>query len=222
LEHAPLATISPVWITVSECALLSAALLASIVFLQSRSRLWLYIVSVFLLLASTSIAIRLYKIRSNLEIVFFSLPKNKCVIFRKGNQAVAVTSLQTNSKIFRYSVQPYIDSCGVRDIKLIAPGINFHNQYFSIENRTAVFGSHKIKFMDGKDLSDLAGADIYFIDALRGSGGDKYHSFNHFNANETVIIGRVYGSTSNSVESINHPQNIKVLYRNKAVVLPSN
>lgn len=81
---------------------------------------------VFTFLFAASISIKRLK---NLEAegtTLFNIKRHNCIVLRRGTHATAVTDLSDTDKVFRYSVQPFLDSCQVSDIRLYKPG-NYTN-----------------------------------------------------------------------------------------------
>ncbi|MGZ3776513.1 MAG: ComEC/Rec2 family competence protein [Mucilaginibacter sp.] len=118
IEQAPWSGISKIWLTTTEYLLLYGIIISVFYFLYNK-RTWLLQLSlVFTLLFATSISIKRWK---NLEAdgtTVFNIKKHNCIVVRRGTYAAVVTDLSDTDKIFKYSVQPFLDSCQVSNIQL--------------------------------------------------------------------------------------------------------
>ncbi|BAU54451.1 ComEC family competence protein [Mucilaginibacter gotjawali] len=118
IEHAPYSVISKIWLTIPEYFILYAIIISLFYFLYDR-KLWLLKFSLICTLTlCISFSIKSIRQSDSKEIVWLNLKKHQGIIFKDGNKAIVLSDLKSTDKTYAYSVQPYLDSCQVSDIKL--------------------------------------------------------------------------------------------------------
>jgi competence protein ComEC len=70
----------------------------------------------FTLLSVISISYAKWYNLQSYSIVFLNLKKHSGIIFKTEDQAVVLSDLADSDKTYRYSIQPYLDSCGINTI----------------------------------------------------------------------------------------------------------
>lgn len=129
IEHAPFATVTRVWITPLEYSLLYVIVFALFYYMYDRKVWLLKLTLISMLILSVSISLRRWNNLSTNEITFLALRKHTGIVFKKGNTAVILTDLTDTDKVYRYSVQPYLDSCQVEARKILGPGSDTMTKY---------------------------------------------------------------------------------------------
>lgn len=118
IEHAPWSGISKIWLTTTEYLLLYGIIISVFYFFYNKKTWLLQLSLVFTLLFATSISIKRWKNIKSEGTTVFNIKKHNCNVLRHGNYAAVVTDLSDTDKVFRYSVQPFLDSCQVNNIRL--------------------------------------------------------------------------------------------------------
>ena len=113
IESLPFSTINGIWITVFQCFIMYAAggcLIWAIIKKNSKPVV-LSLGCVFLLCCFHSY--KTVQATHNNKIVFFSLRKNSAVAYLKNRNALVMTDLPQADKTVSFSIEPYLDSCGI-------------------------------------------------------------------------------------------------------------
>jgi competence protein ComEC len=226
IEHAPWSGINKIWITNTEYLLLYAIIISLFYFLYEK-RTWLLKLSLgFIFLLAISISFkRLNNLKSN-NITFLNLRKHTGIIFKNANRAVVLTDLADTDKAYRYSIQPYLDSCQISAINLLPLKTDIQLPFFlkksnlvQFRNKTLLIFNSALQnaALSGKlnldyiNISDNPVAGIGFI--------NMYYNYSLLvvdNSNSNALITRL-----NNEGKVMHV-NCVVLRRNKAIILLSN
>ena len=118
IEYAPFAGINKIWLRGYECWLLYLLMILVFYYLYNRKTILLKIALLTLLLFSASISFKRWQNSTSGSMITLNLKKHQGVIVRKGNKAIVLTDVSDTGKVYKYSIQPYLDSCQVVDIKL--------------------------------------------------------------------------------------------------------
>jgi competence protein ComEC len=120
IEHLPFASISKIWLSTTEYLLLYAITICLFYFLFDK-RMWLLKAClIFTLLLAFSISLKHIKSSRLISIAWLNLGKHKGIIFKNGNAAVVLTDLRDTDKTYKYSIQPYLDSCRINNTRLLS------------------------------------------------------------------------------------------------------
>jgi competence protein ComEC len=92
-----------------------------------------------ILLLSTSLSLKKWNHSQSDQIAFLCLKKHTSIAFKSGNNAVILTDLHDTNKTYRYSIQPYLDSCQIEHIRLLQPNNNIRLSYILKENNYLQF-----------------------------------------------------------------------------------
>jgi competence protein ComEC len=226
IEHAPFSGISKIWITGSEYLLLYTVIIGVFYFLYDR-RSWLLKLSLGCMLVL--VCIISFKRWDNLQsdsITFLNLRKHTGIIFRTGNNAVVVSDLSDTDKTYRYSVQPYLDSCQVSNIHKAATSTDIQLPFLLKKTNLIQFGNKKLLIFDKQLQSTILPVKLK-LDYLYISGNpladidfiNKYYNYGLLiidNDNSNTLITSLEKRAK--VLHINY----RVLQRNKSIVLSSN
>lgn len=228
VEHFPYSSINKIWITPVEYLLLYIIIIAVFYFLYDRKTWILRLSLICTLLLAISISFKKWNSAQSNRIAFLDLRKHTGIAFKKGNDAVVLTDLQDTDKAYRYSIQPYLDSCQVENIHLISPGKNMRLSYFFKENNYMQFQDKRLLIFN-KRLSTIRLPQKFKTDYLYVASSDSSDA-------DLALINRNYDynsliiDNSNSNYLINKMQkqaeaqhiNYHTLLRNKSIVIPSN
>jgi competence protein ComEC len=228
IEHFPYSSINKIWITPVEYLLLYIIIIAVFYFLYDR-KLWVLRLSLIcMLLLAISISFKKWSNSQSDQIAFLSLRKHTGITFKKGNDAVVLTDLQDTDKAYRYSIQPYLDSCHVEYVHVLSPDKNVRLPYFLKENNYLQFQDKRLLFFNQR-LSDIQliqkfKTDYLYVSGSKTSDVDLNFLNNNYDYRALII------DNSNSNYLINKLQkqaeakhiNYHILLRNKSIVAPSN
>ena len=124
VEHAPWSGISKIWITTPEYLLLYVIIISAFYYLYNRKTWLLRLGLAATLLLSVSISVKRWDNISASGVTVLNLRKHTGIVIRKGDNATIITDLSDTDKVFKYSVQPFLDSCQISDVKIYKPGDN--------------------------------------------------------------------------------------------------
>jgi len=224
IEHVPVASIGKIWLTTAEYLLLYAIIISSFYFLYYK-KVWLLRVSLIcMLLVCISFGVKKIRLSQADQIVWLNLKKHRGVVFKQGNKAVVLSDLKANDKTFRYSVQPYLDSCQVSNITLIDLTRDISTAWLIKKHGFIQFLDKKIILFNGENynkLPQMLKTDYLYI---TGNPGAAFNQIGNINYSMLIIDG------SNSDDLIKQAQNganikinnLKILKRNNSLITVSN
>ena len=226
IEHFPYSGISKIWITNFEYLLLYGIIISIFYFLYEQKAWLLKLSLTFTLLLSISIT---YAKWDNLEsdsITFLNLRKHSGIIFKTDEQAVVVSDLADSDKTYRYSVQPYLDSCGINTIYKVNLKNNLSLPFLIKKGNLVQFRNKRLLIFD-KQLQESVLPEKIKIDYLYITGSPntnisfikKYYDYRLLiidNSNSNKLIS----SLENQARLMH--VNYKVLQRNKSLIITSN
>ena len=225
MEQFPLATINKIWLNTYEYLLLYAIILSLFYFLYDR-KVWLLRLSLCcLLLLSISFSYKNITSANTYTIAFLNMRSHTGIVMRKGNQAIVLSDLSDTNKNYRYSIQPYLDSCKLTDVKIVNPNQDIANSYAIKRSNLIQFFDKRIILFDRSlrncSLSNKLVADYIYVT------GNPYTDFSNINKNYSYQ--KLIVSAANSDRFITQLQQVKwpaanfiLLKRNKALVAVSN
>ena len=179
-----------------------------------------------MLLLSISLSFKKWNNEHSDSIAFLNLRKHTGIIFKTGDHAVVITDLVDSDKNYRYSIQPYLDSCQVNTIKSVALNADLRQTNLLKKSNLVQFDNKKILLFD-KQLQNVGLPGKLNLDYLYISGnpGVNLGLINKFYSYNLLIVDNTNSnSTINSIENQAGilGLNFKLLRRNKAVVIVSN
>lgn len=124
IEHFPYSSINKIWVTPVEYLLLYIIIIALFYFLYDRKAWSIRLGLICILLLSMTISFKKWNHSQSDQIAFLNLRRHTGIAFKKGNDAVILTDLHDTDKTYRYSIQPYLDSCQVEHVRLLPPNNN--------------------------------------------------------------------------------------------------
>ncbi|PTR00972.1 competence protein ComEC [Mucilaginibacter yixingensis] len=119
IAHLPYAYTSKLWITNAEQWLLFLLTVLVCCLFYYKKSVFLHLALICLLFFSASVSWRKIEMQQSSALTFLNLKKHTGVVFRQGNRGVVLTDLADTDKAFKYSVQPYLDSSGIRQVNVI-------------------------------------------------------------------------------------------------------
>lgn len=131
IAHFQFASINKIWLNQIEYLLLYAVIIAVFAFLYYRNIRVLQAALICLLLLSISLSYKKITAISSHSIAFLNIRKHSCIIMRSGGSAIVLSDLRDTDKNYRYSIQPYLDSCKVEHISVYKPEQNFASSFAS-------------------------------------------------------------------------------------------
>ena len=120
MEHLPFASISKIWLTTAEYLLLYGVIISLFYFLCNKKPGLLRLSLLLMLLFCLSISLKSITMQQNNSIAWLNISKHKAIVFKHGKAIVVLTDLQDTDKAYKYSVQPYLDSCQVSNARLLS------------------------------------------------------------------------------------------------------
>ncbi|TZF82760.1 ComEC family competence protein [Pedobacter sp. BS3] len=148
IRDLPFASVSAIWISTWTYVLLYVLMgtLTAMLLYHKKRMAYTSVVLVALLVLHTSFT-GFYH-RHNNRIIFYSLRKNTGIAFMSGKNAYLLTDLDSADKTFRFSMQPALDSCGIKQMKLIRPGDNLRKPDFYSALHVVQFRDYKLLLWD--------------------------------------------------------------------------
>lgn len=223
IEHAPFASIGKIWITTAEYLLLYAIIICLFYFFYTK-KLWLLRISlVCILLLCISVGVKKVRLARSNQIAWLNLKKHIGIVFKNGNTAFVLTDLNTNNKIYQYSIQPYLDSCQAGHVGLSAVNANVRAPWLFKKNNFIGFLDKKIMLMSGKDNTDVPpGMKLNYVYITGNPHGlEQVRGIDHpmliiDGTNSDNFINRV------QIEANIINADIKILKRNNSLITVSN
>jgi len=120
VEHLPFASISKIWLTTVEYLLLYAVIISLFYFLYNKRVVLLRRCLLFMLLFCISISLKNIRAQQSDNIAWLNISKHKAIVFKHGKSAVLLTDQKDTDKTYKYSIQPYLDSCQVSNLKALS------------------------------------------------------------------------------------------------------
>ncbi|MDF2433316.1 MAG: competence protein ComEC [Mucilaginibacter sp.] len=153
IEHAPYAGISKIWLTTTEYLLLYVIIICVFYFLHDKKSWLLKISLTCALLLCLSLSYKTISLSGTDSIAWLNLKKHEGIIFKHGNEAIVLSDLKQYDNTYQYAIQPYLDSCQINDIKLVAPDGDVKNQWFIKKHNFIQFLNKRV-FIFSKNISN--------------------------------------------------------------------
>jgi competence protein ComEC len=226
IEQAPFASINKIWLSTTEYLLLYAIIDGTFYFLYSK-KIWLLRLTLgCTLLLAISISIKRYRAYNTNSIAFLNLRKNMGIIFKNGDKAVVISNLKDTDRNYKYSVQPYLDSCKVSHVKIYNADQDISLIYLHKNKNLIRFNDQTVAFID-KSLPDTAALTKTKANYLYLTQNPKI-TLDNIDKNyeyHTIIIDA--SNTPKTVQRIANEAaakrtNYVVLKRNNCYIVPSN
>lgn len=226
IEHLPFASISKIWLTTAEYLLLYAIIISLFYFFYDKKSWLLKVSLVCTLLFGISISLKRMNASASNNIAWLTLNKHKAVIFKKGNAAIVLTDLQDTDKTYRYSIQPYLDSCQVSNTRLLRLNQNIKIPWMAKKDGLVQFLNTKMFLLNGQPADESLTPKLK-IDYIYLTG-NPHTSLTAINNNFDYKLLIVDGSNSDNYigklkeETENKKVKYKILKRNISLIAVSN
>jgi len=225
IEHAPFSGINKIWITSAEYILLYVIIISAFYFLNEQRKWLLKLCLGCTLLLVISISLKRWNNLRSESIAFLDLKKHMGLVFRKGNQAVIVSDLTDSDKTYKYSIQPYLDSCQVSEAKICSENSNIQSSFLLKKTNLIEFDNKKLMIFDKGTQQTTLPAKLK-LDYLYITGNpdtnigflNRNYDYGLLlidNTNPNLLITRF------NEEAKTTPINYRVLKRNKSVIISS-
>jgi len=226
IEQAPYAAINKIWITVPEYLLLYAIIISLFYFLYFQ-KVWILRLSVAcILLLSTSWAMKKISLSRSENIAWLNLNKHKAIVFTKGNEAVVISDLSESDKAFRYSIQPYLDSCQVSKASLVSLNQDIKTNWLIKKNNLIQFLNTRIFLLNGKMENNLVSRKLktMYLYVTNNPHNQLKDISNCFDYKTMVIDGSNQDNLIDELKELDEAKhlNYQVLKRNKSLISVSN
>jgi competence protein ComEC len=222
VEHTPYASVSRIWITVPEYLLLYIVIIFLFCFLYYKKS-WLLHSSLFASFVFFLIFNINYIMLINKEkITWLNLKKHTGIIFKHGNSAIVLSDLKSSDKAYQYSIQPYLDSCQINNIRVIGMNDELHIAWFMKKYNYIQFLNKKI-FIADRPLSHQKQTGKLMVDYIYLSNYQK-NTLDDLNNNFKYGLLMVNaGFTDRKLNAIKHQAdsinvNYKILKRNNSII----
>lgn len=225
IAHLPFAYASKLWITnVEQWLLFLMTILVCCLFYYKRT-IFLQLALFCLLLFGVSINWRSIETQQSSAITFLNLKKHTGIVFRQGSKAVVLTDLADTDKTFKYSVQPYLDSSGIRQVHIIGMDKNIATSFLYKKSSLVRFLDKNILIVTplliGIDSGRTVNVDYLFV---TGSPHPDWRYLRRQFSYQQVIA-----ASNNSARLLDTLQQgaagagvkINMLKRNKSIIIAS-
>jgi len=155
IENAPFSNIGKIWLTTLEYLLLYGVIITLFYFLYDKKTWLLKLSLTCLLLLCISLSIKRINLSQTNEIAWLNLKKHRGIIFKNGNNAVVLTDIKANDKIFKYAVKPYLDSCQVNNMRILDLNHDTNTTSLAKKNNLIQFMHKKIFLCTGRFYVNL-------------------------------------------------------------------
>ncbi len=226
IEHAPFASINKVWITTAEFLLLYTIIISLFYFLYDK-KLWMMKLSLFAtLILCFSLSFKKFSLQNEDTITWLNLKKHKGIIFKHGNEGIVISDILSSDKIYQFSIQPYLDSCKINNVRLVAMDQNFQIGWFIKKYNFIQFLNKRILIFDRpvKNNIDTAKLNTNYIYLTNNELNDINSLDNHFNFNSLIVDGSNSDKFISRIQNQASQQHINytILKRNKSLASVSN
>jgi competence protein ComEC len=160
------------------------------------------------------------------NITWLNLKKHKGIIFKQGNAAAVLSDLKPTDKVYQYSIQPYLDSCHITNVRAIQMNEDVHTAWFMKKYNYIQFLNERILIADRpiinqKQTSQLL-VDYVYLSKDQKNGLEDLN--NNFKYNLLLVdagfTGRKLNAIKHQADSLN--VNYKILKRNNSIISVSN
>jgi competence protein ComEC len=222
IEHAPYASINKLWLTTPEYLLLYTIVISLVCFLYIKKS-WLIKLNLFcILLLCISLSLKNISLAGTRTIAWLNLNKHKGIVFKNGNEGIVLTDIKNTDKIYQYSVQPYLDSCGVSNVSVFNLSQDIKTPWLVKKKELIQCFNNRIYFFEGATpetpLQPKLKTDYIYIT------GNPAAAVNDLNANFDYRMLVIDGSNSdNLIDQIKAASaargiNYKILKRNNSFI----
>jgi competence protein ComEC len=226
IEHAPFASINKIWLTTTEYLLLYTIIIGVFYFIYNKKVWLLRLTFGCILLLAISISVKRYRAYTTNSIAFLNLRKNTGIVFKKGTEAIVLSNLADTDRNYRYSIQPYLDSCKISQVQFYNPQQDISLAYVHKNGNKIQFNGQTIaiidkEFTDPPTLSKIPVNYLYITNNPKISLDNidkiyEYHTIVIDATNSVKTVQRIVNEAT--VKHVNYV----VLKRNKSFITVSN
>lgn len=226
VEHIPGSVINRIWISGADCFILYIIITCLYIFWFKREVVWLRLALAACLLFVADTSFKNIRLQNSGGISWLSLGKHQGIVFRNGHAATVFTDLAETDKTYRYSVQPYLDSCGVTDIKVLKLSDDVNTRWLKKRLGFIQFRGTKVFILEGM-LTTNVSAEKINTDLIYLTGNPDINPatlVSDFSFKTLIVDGsnsdRFINQLTQSIDLKGH--NIVLLKRNKSFATISN
>ncbi len=155
IEHSPYASFNKIWISVPECILMMVIITCIFYFLFKPSYKVAIASLCFTLVLCISLSLKSIGLSTSNQMVWLSINKHSGIVCRKGNSALVITDLQPIETAYQYNIQPYLDSCGVKNQSIINFNTDYQSNWVIKKQSIIQFLNNRALLLDGKSKSNF-------------------------------------------------------------------
>jgi competence protein ComEC len=226
IEHSPYSGISKIWLSAPEYLLLYVIICSLFYFLYHK-KLWSLKLSLAcMLLVAASFSIKSISQSQSKSITWLNLKKHTGIVFKNGDEAIVLSDLKNTDKAYQYSIQPYLDSCGISNTALYDINQDVNSAWLKkrygliqfINTRIFVYNTP----LQNHIFSQKLNANYIYLSGNPGVDLDEINS--NFDYNTMVIDGSNSDKTVLDLQKQLSIKNIryKILKRNNSFISISN
>jgi competence protein ComEC len=226
IEFAPFSGISKIWITPLEDFLLYLIIIGIFYFIYNR-KIWVVKASLFItLIFCLFISFKRLTVQNSSTIAFLNVRSHTAIIFKNRTQATVVTDLADTDKLYRYSVQPFLDSCKVDKPAKVGLKQDLQNGYLRKSGNIIVFGNERLlifdKALQGINLRPKFETNYIFITGNPQTDVPRINK--NFSYGQMIVDANNANALVTKLKAQAQSLKIKctVLKRNKSLLLVSN
>jgi competence protein ComEC len=226
IEHFPGASLDKIWLSTSEYLLLYVIVISLFLFWYLKRIRWLQFGLFCCLLLFISFSIKTILQSTTSSIAWLNLKKHPGIVFKNGQSAIVLTDLKESDKNYKYSIQPYLDSCRINDVKIYDLNCSVNTPWLKKKFGFIKFTNTSVFIYDGNLGTDALSPGLK-IDFIYVTGNPELDT-NTLEANFDFRALIIDGSNSDKrianwekqlyAKSINY----KILKRNKSFISISN
>jgi len=226
IEQLPFASLNKIWINPAEYILFYAIIISLFYFLYNRKVWLLRLAFVCILLLSINISLEKINDQRTNTIAFLNLRKHLGIVMKNGTNAVVISDLSDTDRNYKYSIQPYLDSSGVKSMQVYNLQQNMRSAFAAKQYDLLQFRDFKLLFCNGQSnyaiLNNTFKPDYVYVI------GNPYTSINimvNKQVQQTLVVDA--GNSDQFIYALQQKADrakvkYAVLKRNKSLLLVSN
>lgn len=219
----PYAYASKLWIDNTEQWLLFVLTILLFCLFYYKRSVFLHLALACLLLFSASINYRSIQNSKTSSLAFLNLKKHTGIVFRQGNKGVVLTDLADTDKTYKYSVQPYLDSVGIKHTQLIKPDRDLTISFFRKQKNLMRFQDKDLLLITPSLLSIDSGkcANVNYIFVVGSPHPDWTQLRRQFNYQSVIVASNNSDRLLDTLKrgAAGASKKINILKRNKSIIL---
>ncbi len=174
IEHLPFSSMQQIWISFLQMLLLSLAIFFLVNAIKYQQKRALKSCLLLLFIFSSIACYHNIRHQQQKQIIFYSTRKNAAFAYVKSDTAWVISNIPTHDNGFKFSLQPYLDSCQVSKIYWFNPLKSKQSKLINFDKLSIVVLKKEILhlpekaiviFSENKKPIDIAANKMLFIDA---------------------------------------------------------